>query len=154
MSDYNINLYHAWRQAEADLISIGIAYGSRIEDEWLRKAFGLPGLDAEKTIAEHERNELIFLRQFSLLRAALLKTHNMMLRPVKGGYVVVMPQDQTRVAMRDRVREVRSALEKLGRELNHIEVDLLSDDQLRENSDAVAKLGAMRLMMRRKQLAA
>lgn len=140
-------LYPAWRQAEADLLASGLAHGSLITQEWLDAAFGLK---PPKTIAEAERVQLVRLRQTQALRESLLENHRMMLRPVKGvGFTVIPPDQQTRVAVADRTREVKAAMVKLAREISHVDTSKLTDDQRKENTDAQAKLGALRAMFRK-----
>lgn len=141
-------LFPAWRQAEQDLIAQGVTYGSLITDEWLRAAFGIV---EPKTIADAQRNDLVMLRQTDALRDSLLQTRNMMLRRVQGvGYSVIPPDQQTRTAMKDRTREVKSALRKLALEISHVDQSMLTDEQRKENADAQAKLGALRGMVRKK----
>jgi hypothetical protein len=141
-------LFPAWRQAEKDLFAQGLAHGSVITDEWLDEAFGIK---EPKTIAEAERNQLVRLRQFQCLSEALLEGHQMMLQRVRGvGYAVVPPEAQTRTALATRIKEVRTAMRKLGRELVNVAADRLTDDQRKENSDAQAKIGALRSLMRKR----
>lgn len=140
-------LFPAWRQAEADLIAQGVTFGGLITDEWLREAFGVK---EPKTIADAQRNDLVMLRQTECLRESLLENRNMMLRRVQGvGYTVVMPQQQTKLAVEDRTKEVKSALRKMAREISHVEVAALDDAQRKENVDAQAKLGQLRSMFRK-----
>lgn len=140
-------LFPAWRQAEADLIAQGVTFGGLITDEWLREAFGVK---EPKTIADSQRNDLVMLRQTECLRESLLENRNMMLRRVQGvGYTVVMPQQQTKLAVEGRTKEVKSALRKMAREISHVEVAALDDAQRKENVDAQAKLGQLRSMFRR-----
>ena len=140
-------LYPAWRQAEADLLAQGVTYGSLITREWLDAAFGIR---EPRTIAEAERAQLVRLSQTQALRDSLLQNHRMMLRPTKGvGFTVVPADQQTRVAMDDRTREVKSALSKLAREISHVDLTKLDDAQRKENTDAQAKLGALRSMFRK-----
>lgn len=139
-------LYPAWRHAEQRLLLEGLEPGRIITREWFMDAFGIR---EPETVAEVQRNALLFLRQLSELRDSLLQKHCVMLRPLPGiGYQVVPPEHQTMVAMKDRSREVKHALEKLAREISHVQLDALDDAQRKENSDAVAKLGAMRALMK------
>lgn len=145
--DQSPKLFPAWRQAEADLIAQGVTFGGLITDEWLREAFGVK---EPKTIADAQRNDLVMLRQTECLRESLLENRNMMLRRVQGvGYTVVMPQQQTKLAVEDRTKEVKSALRKMAREISHVEVAALDDAQRKENVDAQAKLGQLRSMFRK-----
>lgn len=141
-------LYPAWRQAEAEILASGATYGSIIDAQWLDAALGI---QPATTIAEYQRNELIRLRQVTMLKESLLEGHKMMLVSEPGvGYRVVTPAEQTRRAMHTRTREVKSAMAKLLREVTHVDRGRLSDEQRRENSDALAKLGSLRVMMRQR----
>jgi hypothetical protein len=141
-----VSLYPAWRQAESDLLARGIAPGMVIESVWLRDAFGIK---EAKTIAEHQRNELLFLQQMTSLRESLLERHKVMLRPVPGvGYAVVRPEMQTAIAMHTRLREIKRSFRHLGAELQHVQTDKLTDGQRKENSDAIAKVAALSALFR------
>lgn len=143
----DLQLYPAWRQAEADLLKQGLKPGQIIPREWLEEAFGLK---PATTIAQYKKNELVFLRQFTELSNSLLKSHSMMLRPVIGvGYRVVPPEKQTAVAVKDRTNEVKRAIRKMVREISHVRLDALTDAQRKENADAIAKAGALGTMVRR-----
>lgn len=138
----------AWRQAEKDLLANGLTYGSLIEHEWLDNAFGIK---PAQTVSQYQRNELIRLRQLQDLQASLLENHKMMLAPVRGvGYSVVPPEKQTALSLDRRGKEVRAALAKMARELSHVNSALLTDDQRKENTDAMAKLGQLRTITRKK----
>lgn len=140
-------LYPAWKQAERDLLAGGLTYGSLITDEWLESTFGL---EAPKTIAEFERNQLMRLNQQQQLFDSLLENHRMMVERVKGvGYTVLPPERQTSVAMDRRGREVKSALSKMAREISFVNTAMLTDSQRKENSDAQAQMGALRALMRK-----
>ncbi len=150
MSAGEVKLYPAWRQAEADLLASGMTYGSIVADDWLRSAFGLPPRKSERTVAEFEKNELVFLRQITALKESLLEGRKMLLVDEPGvGYRVALPEEQTKLSMHRRTREVKSAMAKLVREVTNVNVQLLTDDQRKENADAIAKLGALRAVMRK-----
>lgn len=146
-----VKLHPAWRQAEVDLLAQGITYGSLVTQEWLDEAFGIV---QATTIAQHQKNELIRLRQFQELQQSLLENHRMMLAPVRGvGYSVVPPGQQTSVSMKRRTKEIKAAMAKMLREVRFVNEELLTEDQRKEHTDAAAKLGQLRSMLR-KQLAA
>jgi len=145
--DSDTKLYPAWRQAEADLIAQGLTHGSIVPREWLEAAFGLK---PARTISEHEKNELVFLRQITALRDALLEGRKMMLVTEPGvGYRVALPEEQTKMSMHLRTKEVKAAMAKMLREVTHVDQSRLTDDQRKENSDALAKLGALRSVVRK-----
>lgn len=148
MSAGEVKLHPAWRQALADLLLDGLAPGSVIDKDWLNNAFGLT---APRTIAEAEKQRLLFLSMFSGLRTELLEQHRLMLRPVQGvGYEVIDPRRQTEVAQRDRFRTVRRELRHLVAELSFVQHDQLSPAQRQANSDALARVGVLAGMARLK----
>lgn len=141
-------LYPPWRQAEHDLLARGLAAGAVIETEWLHEAFGIRRAE---TIAQHKKNELLFLQQFDQLRTSLLERHNIMLRSVQGvGYAVIQPEHQTAVAMKDREREMKAAIRKLASEITHVALEQLTDEQRKANADARAKVAGMGAMFRKR----
>jgi hypothetical protein len=74
-----------------------------------------------------------------------------MLAPVKGvGYSAGPPEAQTGTAMNLRTREIKASLHKLAREVTNVNQALLNDSQRKENTDAIAKLGALRGLVSRK----
>jgi hypothetical protein len=145
-----LKLYPAWRQALQDMIEQKmLAPGSLITREWLTDRFGIK---KPHTIAEYQKSELEFLRQFSDLREALLEDHSVMLRPNLGmGYEVIPPSRQTARAVNDRMRAIGREVRKLGAELSFIRVNELSDDERSANSDAQAKLGTLTQLLGRKR---
>lgn len=147
MEDATPKLYPAWRQAEADLLASGLSYGSIITRETLEQAFGIK---PAKTIQQHESNNLIYLRQCTALRESLLENRKMMLVSEPGaGFRVAMPEEQTKLAMHQRTREVKAAMQKLAREVTNVDTKLLTDDQRKENFDAQAQIGALRTLFRK-----
>ena len=145
--DTTPKLYPAWRQAEADLIASGLGYGSIITEDFLRSAFGLR---EPKTIAEYQQNSLVYLRQITALRESLLEGHKMLLVAESGvGFRVAMPEEQTRLSMHQRTKEVKAAIQKMVREVTNVQTSLLTDEQRKENADALAKMGSLRSMVRK-----
>jgi len=140
-------LYPAWRQAEVQLLAQGLTYGSLVTDEQLKMLLGIP---EPKTVADVTRIQLLFMSQREALRESLLENHQMMLRRTEGiGYTVVPPEQQTRIALEDRTREVKRALSKLAREVSHVQQEQLTDAQRKENADAIAKVGSLSGMVRK-----
>ena len=137
----NIKLFPAWRQTLAELEQAGIHAGQVISKRWLDERFGIR---EPLTIQEAERNRFIFLRSMTSLREALLEKHQYMLRSVPGvGYEIIPPERQTDVALRDRGEQIRRALQTLAIELTYIRADELTDEQRRQNTGALAKVGAL-----------
>lgn len=147
LEDQQPKLYPAWRQAEADLIAQGLSFGSIVTDDFLREAFGIK---PARTINEHEKNKLVFLRQITALKDSLLETRKMLLVDEPGvGYRVALPEEQTRLTVHRRGKEIKRALSKMVREVTHVDTARLNDGQRKENADALAKLGGLRRMARK-----
>jgi hypothetical protein len=134
-------LFPAWKQALADVVAAHIQPGQTINKDWLEQAFGI---EPAQTVAQHEKNHHQFRHMFWRFRTELLEQHQLMLRPLAGvGYEVIEPQRQTEVAVKDRGREVAWALQKLTNELTHVRHEALTDDQRKQNADALAKVGQL-----------
>lgn len=147
MDDAAPKLYPAWRQAEADLLAGGLTFGSIITRDALDEAFGIK---PAKTVQQHISNELVYLRQSTALRESLLETHKMMLVSEPGvGFRVAMPEEQTKLAMHQRTREAKAAMQKLAREISNVDTGKLTDAQRKENTDAMASVGALRTLFRK-----
>lgn len=143
-----VALYPAWKQAVADLLALGLEDGKIIPDEWFNRAFGI---EPANTIAQHERNRMLFNSQAGDLRRSLLENHRIDLRRVDGvGYVVVPAEEQTRLALQDRGREVSAALAALKRQVSFVRVEKLTDAQRKENTDALARIGNLQSLAQRR----
>ena len=144
----DVRLYPPWRQAEHDLLAMGMRDGEVVSMAWLKAAFGI--VDATD-VAQHDRNRMLFNAQIGELKASLLEGHRIDLRVVDGvGYMVVPPDQQTDRAMKDRGAEVTRSLVQLSRQLLFVRSDQLSEDQRRANADAQAKVGQLLSMTRRR----
>jgi len=144
MNDEKLTLYPPWKQALAELELAGIEPGNTIEKQWLEERFGLkPAL----TIADAEKNRLLFRTLIWQLRNSLLHQHRLMLRAVGGvGYRVVEVEDQTSTALRDRGEAVTRELNKLMEEISYVRLEVLTDAGRKANSDAIAKISSLQGM--------
>lgn len=134
-------LYPPWREALKELELAGIQPGQTIEKRWLEQQFGI---QEPTTIAQAQKNQLLFLSCSVRLRDELLRKHSLMLVALPGvGYQVVEPADQTSVAMRIRVAEVNHALSKLMDEISYVRLDELDDAGRAANANARAKVGVL-----------
>jgi len=143
-------MYPPWRQALVDVVAAGIKPGDVLRKDWLLERFGI---NEPRTVAEAQQHHLQWLQAFSNFRDELLQKHRVMLRNVTGvGYEVIAPENQTKRALQDRGREVGLALQRMTAELTCIDADALTDEQRRENSDALAKVGALIAMKKTTQI--
>lgn len=138
-----LRLYPAWRQVEAELLAAGLQDGATIPMQYLRKALGVQDpreLDGDEAL----REQLQFNRAMGWLCDSLLKNYRIKLRVVPTvGYMVVPPDEQTFLAVKERGAEMQNALRRGLDEVTYVRTELLNDQQRRENADAQAKLAAL-----------
>ena len=112
---------------------------------YLRNCLGIEDPRTVSDGAEALRQQAQFNFAIGELIASLLENHRTLLRLVAGvGYMVVPPDEQTRRAIQERGAEISRILQRAELEVTHIRSELLTDSQRKENSDAAAKLGALR----------
>lgn len=146
-----LSRYPSWRQAVQDFLR-EFRYGDLVSHDWLAAHFGMPTVEDEHamTAAEFRKRQFEWLQNIESFKAELLRDHSVLLQAVRGeGFRWVPPHEQTRIAedafQKDAGRAFRSAAYKL----KHVRVSELTDDQRKENVDAVAKLAQMRSMHRK-----
>lgn len=151
MSDGDITLHPAWKQAVQDFMAAGFKPGDLIPHSWLAEHFGLPMLDdaATLTAAEYRDRQFVWLAHVEAVKAELLEEHQILLKSVFGeGYRWVPPAEQTHIAVDQFEREARRAYRKAGGRLMHLRVAELTDSQRQENLDAIGRLSMLQGMHR------
>ena len=140
--DEALTLYPAWRQAVAQLDADGMLVPGKVIDKaWLDAAFGI---QPPKSFEDVDKNRLRFVSQMSALRDELLTKRKLMLRAVDGiGYRIVLPQEQTGTALKDRGASIRRELRSLHCELAYVDHAALTDEQSKKNADALAQIGVL-----------
>jgi transposase len=140
-----------WKHAIRVLVDQGLPYGRVLTKKELSSLFGLK---EPQTAAEQISYQMEFLQQFTELRAELLEEHRLMLRTMHGesSYEVVEPREQTELAMREGMRDLKQATRKLARGLAFIRHEELSDEERRKNADAQAKAAMLAGMIRQPRL--
>lgn len=79
----------------------------------------------------------------------LLKEHNLMLHNVRGkGYRLVLPSNQTKVAVHESQHKIGKELLKAKRRVACVRVEELSPSQQREREDALAKLAGIHKLIK------
>jgi hypothetical protein len=135
--DEATTLYPAWKEA---LKLWNHTWGDTVPHEWFYEAFGLEPIRDDMTVKQAEAIKLKFLGQFTPFRQALLEDRQMWLDSVPGyGYEVVTPGEQSRRAYESRMRNVAKELRDMARQLQHVNIGLLSNDERRENADLLAR---------------
>lgn len=144
-------LYPAWRQVERDLMARGLRDGETIPMDYLRAGFGVSDPRDLSDGLEVLRQQAMFNFALGELAASLLENHRIKLRLVESvGYMVVPPDQQTRLALKDRSAEVANALARGMREVTFVRTEGLSDEQRKEMADAQAKFGSLQAITRKR----
>ena len=139
-----------WERGYEAIRLASLKHGDKIAREWLLRHMML--VDPEKcaTGAEAKRNQLAILVAIERIKEELLEGHNMALRSVRGeGWEIVPVSEQTAWAMDEVRKDVRRALGCAAKRLSFVDFASLSDEQRKENADALAKLAALRPTMRK-----
>ena len=134
--------FPAWRQAVRDFLN-DFAYGDIVTHAWLEERFGMPQLgDRQKlTAADFSRRQFEWLQSIESFKDELLRRHDVCLVSVRGeGYRWVPPSEQSKVAMDAFEKDAKRVFASAATRVRHVRTNELTDDQRRENADAVAKL--------------
>jgi len=144
-----VKLYPAWKQAVQDFLA-EFKYGDIVPHDWLVARFGLPLPDDQMTVAAFQARQFEWLSSIEGFKATLLNDHQVLLQSVRGeGYRWVPPTDQTQAATREFEREASKAFRSAATRLKQVRLGELSDEQRRENIDALAKLSHLRGAVRK-----
>ena len=151
MSEPEVTLYPAWKQAVQDFLDAGFKPGDVVPHAWLAQHFGMPVLCDASTlsVAEFQERQFTWLANIEALKSELLEVHQIFLVSVFGqGWRWVPPQEQTGTAVKRFEHEARRAYKKAGRGLMHLRLEELTDGQRRENMDAIGRLSMLEGMHR------
>jgi len=151
VAEQDLALFPAWRQAVRDFLG-EFKYGDLVPHSWLEQRFGMPSLrDSQQlTAQEFAKRQFAWLSNIESFKAELLRDHQVCLASVRGeGFRWVPPQEQTRLATESFEKDARKAFSAAGQRLRNLRAAELSDDQRRENTDAVAKIASLRQMTRK-----
>ncbi|MFZ2306857.1 MAG: hypothetical protein WAW73_17825 [Rhodoferax sp.] len=147
----DLALFPQWKQAVQDFLAT-FTYGDLVPHEWLVEHFGMPPLkDSQKlTAADFRRRQFDLLANTESFKHALLEQHQIFLQAVRGeGYRWSHPGEQTALATKEFERDAKRAFRSAGQRLRNVRLTELTDDQRRENTDAIAKVSALRGMARK-----
>lgn len=147
----NVTKFPAYKQAIDEFLA-EFRYGDIVDHAWLEARFGMPSItDSHRMTPEQFTNrQFEWLANIEAFKAELLKEHQVCLQSVRGkGYRWVPPHEQTVVAVEEFDRNVRKVFRNTGQKLRSLRVMELTDEQRRENMDALAKFSALRGMARK-----
>lgn len=151
MTDGVVQLFPVWKQAAADFLA-EFKYGAVVPLDWLEQRFGMPQLaDRQKlTAADFRKRSFEWLQNIEAFKDELLREHSVCLQSVRGeGYRWVPPGEQSKVAMETFEKDVKRVYSAAAQRTRHVRREELTDEQRRENTDAVAKLASLRGMTRK-----
>lgn len=140
-----------WRQAIKDFIAQGFEPGNVVTHAWLETHFGMESLDDDQalTAIEFQERQFVWLKNIDAFRAELLEKHQIFLSNVHGeGYRVVPPEEQTGVAQDKFEGAAKKAYRTAAVTMKNVKLNELTDEQRKENTDAIAKLSMLRGMQR------
>jgi len=141
--------FPAYRQAVRDFLA-EFEYGQTVSHSWLVARFGLPEADEKMSVASFQARQFEWLAAIEAFKSVLLHEHQVMLQSVRGeGYRWVLPSEQTAAATREFERDAGRAFRAVGSRLRNIRASELTDDQRRENVDAIAKVSMLRGTVRK-----
>ncbi|MGZ8172991.1 hypothetical protein [Methylobacter sp.] len=127
----------------ADVASKTFNYGDIISHQWLIEQFALeePKIGSR---ADFEKFQFSFLVSVEGFKHHMLETHKMYLVSIKGlGYKIVVPGDQTDVAMKKLRVSVKKEIGKATSALLNINDLLMKSDEMKHRDDQLGKLGAL-----------
>jgi hypothetical protein len=101
---------------------------------------------------EMKRYALARLTAIEGLKQHLLAERKMLLQPVRGeGYRVVLPKEQTDIAITHGMRTVRKGLQQAEKGLNAINTAMLTSEERAYSNSVSSRLGGLKLMLGRKR---
>ncbi len=139
-----------WKEALKLFHAAGFKPGDVVTHEWLYDAFAVDRPGPTTPYADAQKATLAYLGQFKPFQDSLLSDCNIDLATVPGvGYKITPPAEQTGDAYRDGMNDIRKGMRKMGRRLVHVDTTALTDEQRRENANALAKLSMLQTMRSR-----
>ena len=127
----------------AQVIVEKYTYGDVVPDSDLLDLLEVsPEPDKPMWPSEYKSRQLKLLKQVEQLKTDLLENHNMMLIRSRnsGGMTIVKPKDQTRIALNDYQKSFERIHKKAAKRLSFIDRARLSNEQIQENVEAMAKV--------------
>lgn len=101
------------------------------------------------SIGDIQKAQLERMTAIDRLAAELLKTHQLMLKNVRGeGYKIVVPTQQVATAVREGNAKITKELRKTARRVVNLRTEELSPQQIAEQEDALNKLAGLRKLLK------
>lgn len=147
--DGTVEILPLWRNALANFIATDPKPGDVIKRTWLMEQFGI---EKPITAEEQQSAQLQFLHDFLEFKEALLEEHKMELRSIIGvGFEVIHPREQTRFALERGTKAIGKEIRKMAKSVAHVNTAALSEAELRERTDGLAKISGMQAIFSRRK---
>jgi len=128
-------------------------YGSVISKKWLLQEMALTEPDYGSK-ADFQNFAFEFMQVIEGFKAHLLEEHKMLLVSKRGaGYLVVMPNQQSDVAMARLRGTVGAEIKRAITTLTHINEDLLTQDDIKRRDEHQGRIAALAAFSTKRMLA-
>ena len=132
----NALIYPDHKQAVIDLLAEGAEPGKLITHEWIDQHLRL-----NPSAKDYPFKRMAGVEAF---KTQLLVEHKIHLQNVRGkGYMIVAPENQTRVAIDDAMSGIGKSIQRGVLRLTNVDAERLTDDGRKENTDALSRLAAL-----------
>jgi len=135
-----------WRAALLEFLDENHVPGDIIEHKWFLDHFKM---EVPETMSKHEWGKwsLKFLSYFMPFREHLLKDHFIDLQSIGGdNFQIIPPEEQTRSAVLELGGNYKRIHRRCSNRLRYVNKDKLTQQQLQENADALAKVAQLKAM--------
>ena len=148
-----VNKHAGWRIAVRLFSDQKKKEGDVLSFAWLYDAFGMTEPQDATPWSERKASQLQFLGNIKAFEAHLLEELQIAIKNVRGiGYEVLAASEQSKWAYDEALRDVKRGVKKGLSRLTNVNLSSLTADQRRENADALAKIAALRGMVKSSDL--
>jgi hypothetical protein len=138
-----------WLTVVNDLLDSGLTYSSNIERSDLWNRLGYPN-ESSLSVLEYRRATMAFHSDVGKIRRYLLEEHQMYIDAVSGiGWQVMDSSRQAPESLRRMYSAINDAIAKAAMVSAHVNLERLTQEQLRETADAQASITNMRVLLER-----
>lgn len=139
------NYSQLWKSALKDPRIAGLSYGDTISHQELRELIGLPDPAYLDNFTDIQTAQLAYVYSMDHIKKALLEDECKDLQSTRGvGYTVVHPGEQTKLAVDECEDKLKKLLRKTVKRVSFVDHTQLTDEQRKENTDALARMSFFR----------
>lgn len=143
-----VRQYPLWKEAVKTFLLANFQPGHVITEKWKREHFGItpPKTGTMEQLSEYQLKLLSAWENFS---RTLLEEHQIHFRANGArSHIVLAPREQAGVAMSDCNREIKRTLKKAKLRTENIALELLTNDERREVTDAQVRIAMQASMFK------